>query len=664
MDNGSKTRGECKLLIGDFETSVYEGQKTTEVWAAACVELFTEKVQIFNSLPALFLYLQWLDIDVDIWFHNLKFDGTFWLDYFLRCKSFKTALIHNEDYTECKWKDEESMENGEFKYMISDRGQWYSIIIKINNHYIRILDSLKLLPFSVKKIGESFGTKHKKLEIEYKGERHAGGTITEEEKRYIANDVLVVKEAMEIMREQGHNKLTIGSCCLQEYKVIMGYMFDNYFPDLTTFKLDEEQYGSSNADEYIRHSYKGGWCYVARGKENRVFTNGITADVNSLYPSMMSSESGNFYPVGKPHFWKGNHLPIQVSENLEDCYYFVRVRTQFYLKPYKLPSIQIKGNPLYMGTEWLFTSDIYDTKEHKYCSKIVEKDGTLSDAIVELTLTKTDFILLRENYTLKNFEILDGCWFTAAKGIFDDYINKYKKIKMESKGAIRELAKLFLNNLYGKLATSPDSSYKIAYLNEDDCLAFITHLERQKDTVFIAVGSAITSYARNFTIRTAMKNYHVRTARGFIYADTDSIHCDLTPEELVDVPVSHNDFCCWKLEASWDRAIFARQKTYIEHVVAENLTPIETPYYNIKCAGMPESSKDLFLLSLMGKTEEELIDEVGEEIWNKYSSSAKEFILTKRDITDFRRGLKVEGKLVPKRIPGGTLLVETTFEMR
>ena len=51
------------------------------------------------------------------------------------------------------------------KYSISDKGQWYTIIIKVNNHFIEIRDSLKLLPFSVRRIGQSFGTKHKKLDM-------------------------------------------------------------------------------------------------------------------------------------------------------------------------------------------------------------------------------------------------------------------------------------------------------------------------------------------------------------------------------------------------------------------------------------------------------------------------------------------------------------------
>ena len=79
--------------------------------------------------------------------------------------------------------------------------------------------------------------------MEYKGFRYAGCEITEEEKEYIRNDVLVVKEALEIMFEEGHNKLTIGACCLEEYKKIIGKEdFELMFPSLTEFFLNDKQH--------------------------------------------------------------------------------------------------------------------------------------------------------------------------------------------------------------------------------------------------------------------------------------------------------------------------------------------------------------------------------------------------------------------------------------
>ena len=39
-----------KVFVADFETTVYSGQKKTEVWAAALVELNTENVIIDTSI--------------------------------------------------------------------------------------------------------------------------------------------------------------------------------------------------------------------------------------------------------------------------------------------------------------------------------------------------------------------------------------------------------------------------------------------------------------------------------------------------------------------------------------------------------------------------------------------------------------------------------------
>lgn len=660
----------------DFETTVYKGQEYTEVWASASVELYTEDVQIFHSIDEQFNYFLEQDCNIIAYYHNLKFDGSFWLSYLLIDKRFKQAYDKTgEAENAVVWKKDKFMDNNSFKYSISDKGMWYTIIIKVNNHFIEIRDSLKLLPFSVKRIGNNFGTKHKKLDMDYEGLRYAGCVITDKEKEYIANDVLVVKEALEIMFNQGHNNLTIGSCCLEEYKEIcktstrLQLEYKEMFPDMYVIDLDESTYKYHTAGDYIRRSYRGGWCYLVKGKENKVHGYGTTADVNSLYPSMMSSESGNRYPVGKPKFWSGNFIPDKALQ--PNMYYFVRIKTRFYIKENKLPFIQIKSSWLYKGTEALETSDIYDHTTDQYYAFYKDNDGVLRDTRVELTLTMTDYQLLKDHYELVDFEILDGCYFYSQIGIFDEYIEKYKKIKMESKGALRELAKLFLNNLYGKMASSKDSSFKLAYIKEDKTIGFLPVAESNKKAGYIPVGSAITSYARNFTIRAAQKNYYGKDKRGFIYADTDSIHCDLKPEEIKGIKVDDKNFCCWKLESCWDKAIFTRQKTYIEHVVAENCEPIEVPYNNIKCAGMPQRCKDLFQLSLDGTAHEDGYTDKSTNNHKDWTPEELEFLFESgthkpivRDFNDFKVGLKVPGKLRPKRIRGGILLVDTSYEMR
>lgn len=650
-----------RYFVGDFETTVFEKQESTEVWASACVELYTDDVQVFHSIDELFTYLINIDGNICIYFHNLKFDGAFWLSYLIRDLEYTQAFYNlpneNEiitDTSKIKQIPSKEMKNNSFNYLISNMGQWYKITIKTNNKIIEICDSLKLLPFSVKRIGESFGTKHKKLDIEYTGFRYAGCTITDEEQEYIKNDVLVVKEAIEIMFNDGHDKLTIGSCCLSEFKSIIGRCeFKEKFPDIFGISLNSKEYGSENAGEYIRKSYRGGWCYLVEGKANKVYNKGLTADVNSLYPSMMSSESNNRYPVGLPNFWKGNFIPKQAM--FGHTFFFIRIKTRFYLKEGMLPTLQIKGNMLYPSREMLRTSDIYDSEKGKYYPFYTE-NGEIKEAIAELTLTQMDFELLKKHYELVDLEILDGCWFYTEPDIFDEYIDKYKRIKLTSKGAKKEEAKLFLNNLYGKMASSTNSSFKIAYLKEDQSLGYYTVVQYNKKAGYIPIGSAITSYARNFTIKAAQENFYGSDKPGFIYADTDSIHCDLDVDQVKGIDIHDKNFCCWKIESYWDEGYFVRPKTYIEHVTHVDGKEVDN-FYSVTCAGMPDRCKKLFLRSMQG----DLYDADKDK---GISRDEIKFLSKKRNIEDFNIGLEVPSKLLPKNIKGGIVLKETTYKMR
>lgn len=615
------------ILACDFETTVYKGQDHTEVWSSAFVEVGNDsdaivKCSIVETLDEWTKRYQGMKIIA--YYHNLKFDGSFWVDWMLR-----------HGYTWTNETDYENMTEQQFTTLISDMGMWYTLKFTYKGVYIELRDSLKLLPFTLKQCGKAFQTKHQKLEMSYDGYRYSGCYISPEEMEYIKNDVYVLKESLEFMFSQGHKKLTIGSCCMSEFKKEYGRdRFNEMFPDLTKIELCEDIYGAKNADEYIRKSYHGGWCYVVPEKTEKVFNTGVTADVNSLYPSMMNSESGNAYPVGKPDFWVGNYIPEKAKT--KNHYYFITINCAFRIKYNYLPFIQIKNSGYYKSTEML-TDSRPSLNGKKLTSIYLEDEKRYITDNVTLTLTQTDYVLFLEHYDVFDLKILHGCYFWNEVGLFDEYINKYKKIKTESKGAMRTLAKLFLNNCYGKFATSDDSSYQVPFMDkETNSVKFKTVCEYNKKAGYIAIGSAITSYARNFTIRSAQKNYYGPNKRGFIYADTDSIHCDLTPDELKGIKVHPSDFCCWKLETSWDKGIFLRQKTYIEHVTHEDLEKVENPYYNVKCAGMPESCKNKFI---------EHLENGGR-------------------LTDFKQGLEINGKLRPKHIKGGVILEETTYKIR
>ena len=120
-----------KTYIADFETTVYEGQKDTEVWASALADIDDENdyVFVFHSIEETLDYLKLVDDDITLFYHNLKFDGNFWLWYLLHEKGFKQGIDTDSvgNYIMKKPKD---LKANEVVYSISDMGQWYMINFK------------------------------------------------------------------------------------------------------------------------------------------------------------------------------------------------------------------------------------------------------------------------------------------------------------------------------------------------------------------------------------------------------------------------------------------------------------------------------------------------------------------------------------------------------
>lgn len=311
-------------LCADFETTVYKGQDRTDVWASAVVDLWCEDVHIHHSINEFMDYIFKYKSNKNrvIFFHNLKFDGTFILDYLLHSKFKLAGIDYNESGVPSAFQTDSDMYNNTYKYSISDRGAWYNIIIKKNNKLIEFRDSYKLIPFSIKEIGEAFQTTHRKLDMVYEGFRYPGCEITQQEKEYIKNDVLVMKEAIEFMFNKGHTSITIGSCCLKEYKNIcrkslkLPADYNEMFPNLYERYLNDDM----SIGDYIRKSYYGGWCYLNDKIKGKVVNHGLTLDVTSLYPSVMHSISRNRYPIGLPTKFECN-IPEIAKE--DDKYFLL-----------------------------------------------------------------------------------------------------------------------------------------------------------------------------------------------------------------------------------------------------------------------------------------------------------------------------------------------------
>lgn len=546
--------------VCDFETTTQETD--CRVWAFGCFQIGSEDTFIYdNSLDKFMAWLATRHGDT-CYFHNLKFDGEFILNWL-----FRNGFRHIQQRSPNDPKT--------FTTLISDKGMFYSLVIQFDEKTIvHIYDSLKILPFSVDRIAKGFGLPIQKLEIDYTEEREVGHILTEKEVNYLRNDVEIVAKALHVLFEQDLKKMTQGSNALYDYKKIVGKAFKKWFP-IPSYDAD------------IRQAYKGGFTYANPKFVGKDIGEGIVLDVNSLYPSRMYYE---LLPFGE-----GVHFEGRYQKDLDYPLYVQMITCNFELKKDHIPTIQLKNNLAFVPTEYVTSSEGED---------------------ITLCLTNVDLKLFLDHYDVYNIEFQGGWKFMGTTGMFKAYIDKWMAVKInaseEGNEAMRTLAKLMLNALYGKFALNPKVQSKIPVI-EEGIVKYKLGEEEMRDPIYIPIGCFVTAYARNVTIRAAQKAFD-----RFLYADTDSLHLIGTsvPEGLEVDPVKLG---AWKHESTFTRARFLRAKTYVEDIDGK---------LHVTCAGMPDRTKELVS-------------------WE-----------------NFWYGNSFGGKLVPQHVPGGIVLRETEFTIK
>lgn len=596
-----------KMYEGDFETTT--DPSDVRVWASCLVDIDNyDTAFIGNDIDSFMHFLSQRNSVVLM--HNLKFDGEFILSW---------LLSHGFTYSS-------SRENKTFDTLITDDGIFYSITVvfrKENKKYKKVVfqDSLKKLPFKVSVIAKAFELADEKGEIDYKAHREVGHILTEEEKDYIVKDCRIVAQALHIQFEKGLKKMTNASDAMSWYKTITGQMFEKWFPVLPV-ALDTD----------IRRAYKGGFTWLNPKYRYARVKGGVTLDVNSLYPWVMYTK---LLPYGYPMFFEGQYKP-------DESYplYIQHMKCCFRLKPDHVPCIQLKNNRRYVETEYLTES----------------RDSSGLDEPVEMYLTSVDYQLFIDHYDIWDETYINGWKFKGATGMFKQYIDYWMNIKETTTGAMRQLAKLMLNSLYGKFATNPKAAQKACYLDENGVVRYEVITEKNykkyhvkepelRDPVYTAMGCFITAYAREKTIRSAQSVFH-----RFIYADTDSLHLKGTdiPEGL-EIHPTH--LGAWKHEGTFMDSKFIRAKTYME-------TMRETKEGTLKnyCKALKKAD-DFSVVWLDG-------DSV---VWYEthvtcagMPDNLKELVTYE----NFKSGSKFFGKLMPRRYKGGIVLEETTFTIK
>lgn len=475
----------------DYETITRGDSECVWLWDV-CNMVTLEHIHD-TSMDTFIDFVNKLEFGANIYFHNLKFDGSFLINH---------MLTHGYSMHVGSSK---MLKMGEFSPLITEFGQYMSITFRnYNNKIITFIDSLKIIPLSIKKMAKDFNLSIKKGEIDYNKPRPVGYIPTDEEIDYIHNDTEIAAQCIRKMLEEGHDKITISSCAFQDYKQIVGQRYRNWFGKWES-ECDMEK------DTFIRQAYRGGFCqpnkkYVNTTIKQPVYYN----DVNSLYPHVMRNYN---LPYGEPVYFEGEY---KHDDNYP--YYVQRIRIDMSVKEDGIPCI------LYQST-CSGSMYIVDTLEQS------EAGG-----LYEMTVTNFDMELIYKNYDIFAIEFLDGYKFKVRDDMFHDYVDKYIKLKekatIDGNGAMRTIAKLLLNSLYGKFGQNPKRRKKLPYIDDEGKIKFDkSEWETVKKFKYLPVAVFITAIARHKIISDIMKI----GIDNWVYSDTDSI---LT---LVPLPTNMTD---------------------------------------------------------------------------------------------------------------------------
>ena len=131
----------------------------------------------------------------------------------------------------------------------------------------------------------------------------------------------------------------------------------------------------------------------------------------------------------------------------------------------------------------------------------------------------------------------------------------------------------------------------------------------------------------------------------YYYSDTDSIHADLSDEDLEElkdlIKIDKYELGCWDEEAKFTKALYIRQKCYIEMIDGKvSVTVAGLPQYLAPIVNFDNFKKGF---STGGMTHEQLI-----EMAKKNGASGEELE-------------KLHHKFRYKYVKGGVILADTDF---
>lgn len=522
-----------------------------------------------------------------------------------------------------------NLESTEVEYVSKNEVVKDNIFVKLN-----FIDSYKILPFSLDNIAKNvinIDEKYYKLsdEYDYDKVRPINHELTELEKKYLYNDVYILKEFIKQFYEP------IGTSCQTASSISFDKFIQGKYGEKSYKKFLNDYpslYEYKKIYNIIKDSYKGGWTQANRKYKHLHLKNinGTSIDINSSYPSVIKYKP---LPYGIPTLYNGYKKANKNQLNLLTIGFNV-----FYNKNEDnlIGEIQVGA----------INKNVFGLNSTEYlASNLIDgvpkgTNGKSEDYRYVINIWEFELNNILENTVLEDYDVLNTLQFKSNIGNFGKIVDDYTLMKIEGKkegnNIKQNFAKLILNSFYGKLASKPERLERKVVLNKNNIATSeqtdVEYLAEKK--FYPAFSSCTTAWAR-VNLRTQLYKLGYNN---ILYFDTDSLYTLLPKEEVIkklgnyrtvvdDVEILNDDNMLDKYElGKWDI-----EKTYTEFKTIGSKKYILKQKNNdivCKCCGVPQDARETLTFET------------------------------------FKIGYEIKNKKAKKKVRGGYVILQTDYKLR
>lgn len=558
-----------------------------------------------------------------IYFHNLKFD----IQLFLYQQFIKHKELFNDKYE-----------------ILYHNNEYYTFSFIYKDCRFELRDSYKILTQPIKKLGKLVGLNKLDDENTYNFHNLQSTDEMYKELKYFKNDILILKRALTdvIFKNNKKLRLTIGAysyssakeLIINKHKKPQSSIFIEEYCKTKDYKemtSTERSYYKKQFfykyEYFYEDAYSGGFVYVKPEIIGKILKNGITYDVNSLYPSVMLNRD-------YPNIFKEKELTEEKFNQLMFLYDTTKRHDLFYgIAHIKVNRLKLKKNGIpCFPKRWSYGNE--DTNKDRETRKPITSLKGIRTRNNIVCLNLIDLYHIEQNYHIE-YDFIDGIYYGEDDMLYKPFKNfvkplKEQKERLSSNDPMRLLVKLKLNNLYGKFGQkdntsktkvlSPESIISIddyssmSYFKEFNKNATCVDEIKPYEIKNMLLADAVTAYARDVLLST-METIN-KTGRAVVaYCDTDSIHVyptnnkesqelfsklnfngsvsdnQKTAQEIahaLNIEYDQSELGKWKDEQYMSKGVYLANKKYWE------IDPVHDKEHPniIKCAGISPEGRD------------------------------------------------------------------------